>query len=51
MTATDSTPSTGCTGANTFRAPETPIAATISLLQLGQPTARNDRTPPAVAAL
>jgi len=40
-------PRTGWSGAHRFRAPETPIRETTSLLQIGHPTANNESAPPA----
>lgn len=44
--ATEARPRTGCSGAHTVSAPETPSSSTTSLLQTGQPIARADSSPP-----
>jgi len=47
--ATEAAPMSGWIGANTVIAPLTPRAATMILLQIGQPMARKEATPPRVA--
>lgn len=48
---TPAAPSTGCTGANHWIAPEYPSATSASLLHTGQPTARKVSSPPTAPAL